>query len=168
MSTASIKSYEMMQRQKAQAAGKKYVACKKIEKAAEAKLAELDSEEYINKRYGSKENRQQTSEMLNSMRQAGIMTQGKMGDDTKVRGKDGKEISIIEHLQEQGLLEKGKQYSDKEREEIYKNIPHEYLITIMRRMMYRISERVARRNNQLYSKNPVYIRHYNERGRPNV
>lgn len=27
-------------------------------------------------------------------------------------------------------------------EEIYKNIPHEYLITIMRRMMYRISEKV--------------------------
>ena len=34
-------------------------------------------------------------------------------------------------------------------EEIYKNIPHEYLITIMRRMMYRISERIARRNNML-------------------
>jgi len=32
-------------------------------------------------------------------------------------------------------------------EEIYKNIPHEYLITIMRRMMYRISEGIARRNN---------------------
>lgn len=32
-------------------------------------------------------------------------------------------------------------------EEIYKNIPHEYLITIMRRMMYRISERLAIRNN---------------------
>jgi len=32
-------------------------------------------------------------------------------------------------------------------EEIYKNIPHEYLITIMRRMMYRISERIAHRNN---------------------
>lgn len=32
-------------------------------------------------------------------------------------------------------------------EEIYKNIPHEYLITIMRRMMYRISEKLARRNN---------------------
>ena len=29
-------------------------------------------------------------------------------------------------------------------EEIYKNIPHEYLVTIMRRMMYRISERVAK------------------------
>ncbi len=28
-------------------------------------------------------------------------------------------------------------------EEIYKNIPHEYLITIMRRMMYRISEAIA-------------------------
>lgn len=27
-------------------------------------------------------------------------------------------------------------------EEIYKNIPHEYLITIMRRMMYRISEKI--------------------------
>jgi len=32
-------------------------------------------------------------------------------------------------------------------EEIYKNIPHEYLITIMRRMMYRITERLARKNN---------------------
>ena len=32
-------------------------------------------------------------------------------------------------------------------ETIYKNIPHEYLITIMRRMMYRISERLAKRNN---------------------
>ena len=32
-------------------------------------------------------------------------------------------------------------------ESIYKNCPHEYLITIMRRMMYRISERIARRNN---------------------
>ena len=32
-------------------------------------------------------------------------------------------------------------------ESIYKNIPHEYLITIMRRMMYRITERLARRNN---------------------
>ena len=32
-------------------------------------------------------------------------------------------------------------------ESIYKNIPHEYLITIMRRMMYRISERIARKNN---------------------
>ena len=32
-------------------------------------------------------------------------------------------------------------------ETIYKNIPHEYLITIMRRMMYRISERLARKNN---------------------
>lgn len=32
-------------------------------------------------------------------------------------------------------------------EAIYKNCPHEYLITIMRRMMYRISERVARMNN---------------------
>ncbi len=32
-------------------------------------------------------------------------------------------------------------------EEIYKNIPHEYLITIMRRMMYRITERIARKNN---------------------
>lgn len=32
-------------------------------------------------------------------------------------------------------------------EEIYKNIPHEYLITIMRRMMYRISERLAKKNN---------------------
>ena len=31
-------------------------------------------------------------------------------------------------------------------EAIYRNIPHEYLITIMRRMMYRISERIARRN----------------------
>ena len=32
-------------------------------------------------------------------------------------------------------------------EEIYKNIPHEYLITIMRRMMYRITEMIARKNN---------------------
>ncbi len=32
-------------------------------------------------------------------------------------------------------------------ETIYKNIPHEYLITIMRRMMYRISEKIARRVN---------------------
>ena len=32
-------------------------------------------------------------------------------------------------------------------EAIYKNCPHEYLITIMRRMMYRISEIVARNNN---------------------
>lgn len=32
-------------------------------------------------------------------------------------------------------------------ESIYKNCPHEYLITIMRRMMYRISERIARHNN---------------------
>ena len=32
-------------------------------------------------------------------------------------------------------------------ESIYKNIPHEYLITIMRRMMYRISERLAKKNN---------------------
>ncbi len=32
-------------------------------------------------------------------------------------------------------------------EEIYKNIPHEYLITIMRRMMYRISAKIAYRNN---------------------
>ncbi len=32
-------------------------------------------------------------------------------------------------------------------EEIYKNIPHEYLITIMRRMMYRITERLAHKNN---------------------
>ncbi len=32
-------------------------------------------------------------------------------------------------------------------ETIYKNIPHEYLITIMRRMMYRISEKVAKKNN---------------------
>ena len=32
-------------------------------------------------------------------------------------------------------------------ESIYKNIPHEYLITIMRRMMYRIAERLAKRNN---------------------
>ena len=34
-------------------------------------------------------------------------------------------------------------------EEIYKNIPHEYLITIMRRMMYRISERIAHNINAL-------------------
>ena len=32
-------------------------------------------------------------------------------------------------------------------EEIYKNIPHEYLITIMRRMMYRITEMIAKRSN---------------------
>lgn len=32
-------------------------------------------------------------------------------------------------------------------EAIYKNIPHEYLITIMRRMMYRITERIAHKNN---------------------
>lgn len=32
-------------------------------------------------------------------------------------------------------------------EAIYKNCPHEYLITIMRRMMYRISERIARNSN---------------------
>ena len=31
-------------------------------------------------------------------------------------------------------------------EAIYRNIPHDYLITIMRRMMYRIGERIARRN----------------------
>lgn len=31
-------------------------------------------------------------------------------------------------------------------EAIYKNIPHDYLITIMRRMMYRISARIAYRN----------------------
>ena len=32
-------------------------------------------------------------------------------------------------------------------ETILKNVKHEYLITIMRRMMYRISEKIARRNN---------------------
>lgn len=32
-------------------------------------------------------------------------------------------------------------------EAIYKNIPHEYLITIMRRMMYRISEIISHREN---------------------
>lgn len=32
-------------------------------------------------------------------------------------------------------------------EAIYKNIPYEYLITIMRRMMYRIAEIIASRNN---------------------
>ena len=32
-------------------------------------------------------------------------------------------------------------------ENILKNCPHEYLITIMRRMMYRISEMIARNNN---------------------
>lgn len=32
-------------------------------------------------------------------------------------------------------------------ENIYKNIPHEYLITIMRRMMYRICEILAKNNN---------------------
>lgn len=30
---------------------------------------------------------------------------------------------------------------------IYQNCPHEYLVTIMRRMMYRIAERIARMNN---------------------
>lgn len=34
-------------------------------------------------------------------------------------------------------------------EAIYKNIPHEYLITIMRRMMYRISERISKKINAL-------------------
>lgn len=32
-------------------------------------------------------------------------------------------------------------------EAIYKNIPNEYLITIMRRMMYRITERLSHKNN---------------------
>ncbi len=32
-------------------------------------------------------------------------------------------------------------------EAIYKEIPHEYLITIMRRMMYRITERIAKKAN---------------------
>lgn len=32
-------------------------------------------------------------------------------------------------------------------ESILKNVPHEYLITIMRRMMYRIAEIIAKRNN---------------------
>ena len=32
-------------------------------------------------------------------------------------------------------------------EEIYKNIPKDYMITIMRRMMYRISEKLAYKNN---------------------
>lgn len=32
-------------------------------------------------------------------------------------------------------------------ESIYKNIPHDYLITIMRRMMYRITERLAKKYN---------------------
>ncbi len=32
-------------------------------------------------------------------------------------------------------------------EAIYKNIPHDYLITIMRRMMYRISEIIAKKSN---------------------
>ena len=32
-------------------------------------------------------------------------------------------------------------------EEIYKNIPHDYLVTIMRRMMYRIAEKMAYHNN---------------------
>ena len=32
-------------------------------------------------------------------------------------------------------------------ETIYKNCPHDYLITLMRRCMYRITERLARRNN---------------------
>lgn len=34
-------------------------------------------------------------------------------------------------------------------EEIYKNIPSNYMITILRRMMYRISEKVARKNKDL-------------------
>ena len=34
-------------------------------------------------------------------------------------------------------------------EQIYKNIDPSYMITIMRRMMYRISENVARKNNDL-------------------
>ncbi|MDD4187936.1 MAG: tRNA 4-thiouridine(8) synthase ThiI [Bacilli bacterium] len=32
-------------------------------------------------------------------------------------------------------------------ETIYKNIPHDYMITIMRRIMYRISEKLATKNN---------------------
>lgn len=32
-------------------------------------------------------------------------------------------------------------------ENILKNCPHEYLVTLMRRMMYRISDEIARRNN---------------------
>lgn len=32
-------------------------------------------------------------------------------------------------------------------EEIYKNVPHDYMITIMRRMMYRIAERYAKKRN---------------------
>lgn len=32
-------------------------------------------------------------------------------------------------------------------EAILRNCPHEYLVTIMRRMMYRISERIAKKNN---------------------
>lgn len=32
-------------------------------------------------------------------------------------------------------------------EAIYKNIPHEYLVTIMRRMMYRIAEKISRQEN---------------------
>ena len=32
-------------------------------------------------------------------------------------------------------------------EEIYKNIPHDYLVTIMRRMMYRISAIISKRSN---------------------
>lgn len=32
-------------------------------------------------------------------------------------------------------------------QEIYKNCPHEYLVTLMRRMMYRIAERIARGSN---------------------
>ena len=38
------------------------------------------------------------------------------------------------------LLKSGNQ------ESIYKNIPHEYLITIMRRMMYRISTIISKNN----------------------
>lgn len=34
-------------------------------------------------------------------------------------------------------------------EEIYKNIPSNYMITILRRMMYRISEKVAKKNKDL-------------------
>ena len=122
MSTASIKAYELIQRNRVLAAKAKLEKIAQMQAQIKEKLAVLDSEEYTVKRYGSAENRVQTAKMLNSIRNAGIMTQGPIGENTKVKGQDGQEISVIEHLQQQGLLEKGKQYSDKEKEEIYKNM----------------------------------------------
>lgn len=122
MSTASIKAYELVQRNRVLAAKAELEKIAEMQAKVKEKLGVLQSEEYTNKRYGSAENRVQTAKMLNSIRNAGIMTQGPIGENTKVRGQDGQEISVIEHLQQQGLLEKGKQYSDKEKEEIYKNM----------------------------------------------